>query len=1152
MRKIFFVFGFVLFTTIISAQPWLSKLPQDKSAKELTLFDYQKAFNDYWAPFNVKNGYYYLNGIKYKAIGWKQFHRWEWDNENQVDHEGRFPQKTAQQVYDEYSKIKPALSRTEIANWTNLGTNSSNGGYAGIGRINCIAFHPTDQNTFWVGTPSGGLWVTKDNGQSWTCLTDRNKVLGISDILVPTDYATSNTIYIATGDKDAWDNRSVGVLKSTNAGNSWDTTGLTFSLADDAMVTRMLLDPTNNQTILAATTKGVYKTTNGGTTWNTQLTSKSFIDMEYKPGDFNTLYGSSQSGGIYLSKNGGVKWTQIMFLSNGARTELAVSPNQPTWVYALASGTDKGLYGIYKSTNSGSGYSQIFDGNISGNNLLGWSSYGGDSTGQGWYDLTIDASPSNANTVVVGGINTWRSTDGGSSWSIINHWWGDGAQAVHADKHSLKFRNNGDLFECNDGGVYFSDNNGNDFSDITNGIVSSQMYRLGVSQTIPNEIITGLQDNGTKLFSFDSWSDVLGGDGMECLIDYTEANTQYASIYYGDIHRTTDHWGNSTGIKPPNAGDGAWITPYIIDPKNHKTLYAGFKEVWKTMNQGDSWTQISQLNISDKLLSMAISSFNTNFICVATSTKIWKTIDGGTNWIEITGNLPTNSAKITSIEIERSSSKIWVSMGGYVNPGVYESANGDTIWNDISAGLPQIPVYSVIQNDQDTSGDQLYAGTELGVYLKTTSDNWRGFNSKLPNVKIGELDIYYAPKSSDSKIRAATYGRGLWESNLFIKDAPMTFVSLTTTQKNISSVAPAKLDADILCYKIETENVLKPFKVNQLSLSIDGTSDTSDVANIKIYYTASDSVFAPINQFGLSASPTAGIITINGSQTLVPGNNYFWIAYDLKSSATVGHFIDAKGLSVTIDSILRIPADTNPAGARIISKQYCAAGSLATDYEYISNVAVGPINNQMSEKGMGGYEDYTSRIMTIHKPSYNNITVSVTDPLFSDQLLIWIDWNMDAIFSDTAERVYVSATTGSYTYVANVLPPVDALLGITRMRIRLHNTTSNANYTPCGFSANGEVEDYTVDVVPTVGTPSFIKSRKILLYPNPVLNQLNVEIEGSSEKIRCEILNSMGQKVFSSNLNGKTSIDMTQFSDGFYLIKFETGGYFLYRKFVKE
>ncbi|MDP1745733.1 MAG: hypothetical protein Q8L90_09160, partial [Bacteroidota bacterium] len=213
----------LFFSTIANSQAWLKNLPANKPKGELTLFDYKNAFNEYWAPFKVNKGYYYENGVKVKAAGWKQFKRWEYAMESRVDPAtGKFPGKTAQQVYEAYLIDNPQPPSLQSANWLNLGTNSSDGGYSGIGRVNCIAFHPTDVNTYWVGAAAGGLWVTSDNGTSWTCLTDNNGVLAVSDIIIPTDYATSNTIYIATGDKDSWDNNSIGVLKSINGGLTWN------------------------------------------------------------------------------------------------------------------------------------------------------------------------------------------------------------------------------------------------------------------------------------------------------------------------------------------------------------------------------------------------------------------------------------------------------------------------------------------------------------------------------------------------------------------------------------------------------------------------------------------------------------------------------------------------------------------------------------------------------------------------------------------------------------------------------------------------------------------------------------------------------------------------------------------------------------------
>ena len=777
MRNKLFIVLIALFLGLnVQSQEWLQHLPKNKT--EYSFYDYQNAFNEYWAPFQVdNNGYYIENGVKKKAAGWKQFKRWAWEKEGQINTKtGAFPEKTAQEVYEEFIKANPQNNTSKSANWSNLGPSSSTGGYAGVGRINCVAFHPSNNSIYWIGAPAGGLWQTSDNGNSWTCLTDNNDVQGVSDIIIPSDYATSHTIYIATGDRDHWDNRSIGVLKSTNSGSTWNNTGLSYNLSDGVLVTRLLIDPNNSQTLIAATNNGAYKTTNGGTTWSNQISSKSFIDMEYKPGNFNTIYGATEAGKIYRSTNGGSTWTQVF--NNGNRIELAVSPNNPNLVYAVVVDGSSGLNGIYKSTNSGSSFSQVFSGSTK--NLLHWSSDGSGSGGQGWYDLALAASPNDANTVVVGGINSWRSTDGGNSWSIIDHWWGDGVQAVHADKHQLKYRSNGDLVECNDGGIYYSTNDGSVFVDKTNGLIISQMYKLGVSQTVATETITGLQDNGTKLLSGGNWADVKGGDGMECLIDYTNVNTQYGTYVNGQISRTTNHWNSSTAIEPSGAGNGAWVTPYIIDPTDHNTLYAGYADVWKTTNKGNSWTKISTMNTSSKIRSMAIAPSNASTIYVADHNDIWKTVNGGSSWTNITGSLPVSSASIKSIAVKASDANtLWVSFSGYNNYGVYESTNGGSSWTNISAGLPNIPAYSVVQNKQITSEVHLYLGTELGVYFKKGSNNWIEYNTGLPKVKAGELEIYYASNASDSKLRMATFGRGLWETSVEL-DAANTPTAIAT------------------------------------------------------------------------------------------------------------------------------------------------------------------------------------------------------------------------------------------------------------------------------------------------------------------------------------------------------------------------------------
>ena len=1054
MKKACFVLMLMVFPAMLFSQLWLKNLPQSKSKEALTFFDYKNAFENYWAPFNVDKGYYIENGVKTKAIGWKQFKRWEYDMERQVNPTtGEFPQKTAQKIYEEYVSDNPQLP---LANWTSLGTNSSAGGYAGVGRINCIAFHPTDNNTFWVGAASGGLWVTTNNASTWTCLTDNNVSLAVSDIFIPTDYVTSHTIFIATGDKDHWDNRSIGVLKSTDGGGSWNTTGMSYTLSEGRMVNRLLADPNNNQIIIAATSIGVYKTTNGGATWSAQLTATNFIDMEFKPGDFNTLYGSTTNGAIYVSSNSGAIWTQAFSDPGAYRIELAVSANQPSWVYAIAANSGSGLYGIYKSINSGTSYTQVFAGTTL--NLLGWNSNGGDVGGQGWYDLSLAVVPTNANTLLVGGVNTWRSTNGGTSWAIVNHWWGDGVPAAHADKHNLSFRTNGDLFECNDGGVYISLNNGTTWTDKTNGMVISQMYKLGVSQTVSNEVITGLQDNGTKLYSGNAWADVKGGDGMECLIDYTNVNIQYGTYVNGQISRTVNHWTSAINIEPTGAGSGAWVTPYIIDPGNPLILYAGYADVWKTTDRGDNWTKISTMGTTSKIRSMAIAPSNTQTLYVADPSIIWKTTDGGTNWTNITGTLPVGS--ITYIAVKNDDANtLWVTLGGYNANTVFQSVNGGTTWTNISAGLPLIPAYSIVQNKQSLSELQLYAGTELGIYFKKGSDNWVAFNTGLPNVRIGEIEIFYNANPQNSKLRAATYGRGLWESLVYYSSMPMAYISCTATQNNTETIAPGETNQEIIGVQIVTNGDLSPLSAISFSFNTTGsTNPPPDISNAKLFYTGTSNIFSATTQFGSTSISPNGTFIITGTQMLVGGTNYFWLTYDVPLTATLNNYLDAQCTSLTVGTA-KTPTVTDPPGNRKIGVSYCSASSGTCD-EYINNVTVGTINNT-STCTPGGYADYSAISTNIVQGASLPITVSNSIPYIYDQCGIWVDWNNNGNFLDDP-AITVTGTPGGGPYSANIACPAGAFIGSKRMRIRIHY--NNEISSPCGVAVYGEVEDYTINV----------------------------------------------------------------------------------------
>lgn len=1203
MKNFYLLLILSFFTVQLNAQQWTEKLPEKGT---YTFFDYQKAFNDYWEPFQVKNGYFFENGEKQKAPGWKQFKRWEYFWVNRVDQKtGEFPKVELTKIYQEYVLDKQN-GRSESGDWVSLGPNSSPGGYAGIGRINCVQFHPTNANTFWIGAPAGGIWVTQNGGISWDILNNNTDVIGVSDIVIPSDYATSGTIYIATGDRDHWDNRSIGVLKSTDQGATWQATGLAFTVSQGENTYRMLLDPTNNQTILAATTDGLYKTTDGGTNW-AKLTTYEFIDMEYKPGNFSTLYGSTTNGKIYLSTNGGTSWTQVH--NAGSRIELAVSADEPTWVYALVSNSSSALYGVYKSINSGSSFSQIYDGAPSGHNLLGWNSDGTGTSGQGWYDLSLAADPIDANNVYLGGVNTWRTIDGGITWNIANHWWGDGVPAVHADKHNLKFNAvNGNLYEVNDGGVYKT-SNGTSWTHLSNGIINSQIYRLSVSQTDAQTTIIGLQDNGTKAILSGEWNDVIGGDGMECLIDYTDKNVQYGSLYYGDIERTTNSWGSSTSISNniPGGANGAWVTPYIIDPVNNQTLYVGYEDLWKTTNRGNSFTKIGDFSDGD-LQSIAICQSNPSVIVVGTYTKLQKTTDGGLTWSTITSNLPASSYGVTYITIKATDANtIWATLSSYNGNSVYKTTNGGSTWTNITGSLPSIPANTIVQNQLNTDEEELYVGTDAGVYMKFGNAGWVHFSEGLPNVVVDELEIYYdAANDANSKLRAATFGRGLWESDLYsVAETLMATIVATpgcdtgtiTISSNQSGIQTFYL-TDTLGVEIESVVVDAEF------YDFVGVQDgfyKGKIMKDGIYSNLSEKVEL-IND---SVPNQAGDIT--GNSIVCLGAEGVVYQVDEVENATFYIWTVPEGAEIvnedgtnSIEVIFTLDAVSG--AITVVAENDCGVGEASNEFQVevitipaqageitgATTVCLGDesVNYQVVE--VENASNYVwalpAGIEIVSGEGTNSIQVNVTANAVSGMITVQAEnvCGMGAVSGEFQIEVTTipeaSGDISGPTLVTGINEAVDYMIdevegaesyswildpswtlvsgqGTNQIQVIFESDAADGILTVsaenmCGF---GEVSTLDIDVV-HVGVKDFGQAN-IKIYPNPTNGNLKIEFGNEvNNEISVSVINLLGENVLQlENLSQKQiQLDLSGLVPGIYLIRIQAGNQLITRRIILD
>jgi photosystem II stability/assembly factor-like uncharacterized protein len=845
------------------AQSWMANIQSDNP----TFQEMRDAFSDYWRGKPIVKGQ-----------GFKQFKRWEWYWESRLLPNGQFPKSSV--TWDEHQRYreshrnvadKRAESIMSSANWTNAGPSTSPGGYYGIGRINCMAFHPTDANTFWVGTPAGGLWKTVDAGSTWSTSTDNLPVLGVSDIAI--DPTNPDIMYIATGDGDMGslnggmiagadgDTKSIGVLKSTNGGTTWSATGLNWNVAAAKLMRRLRISPTNPKVLLAAASDGVWRTTNGGETW-ANVQAGYFMDMEFKPGDDSIVYASTAgTSEIYRSTDNGASWSSVATLPGVIRVDLAVSAARPELVDALCVNTSRGLAGLWTSTNSGASFTQYLVGSESKNML----NVRGDATGvggQGHYDLAHAINPDNEKDIWIGGINVWSSMDGGSNWTLKSAW-ADSASAkgasgvghpdsvavVHADCHWLAFHplQRGTVFACNDGGIYRTTDNGARWTDITNGLAISQMYRIGAAQTVAANVVCGLQDCATKELENSVWSERTGGDGMECLIDYSNNRIIYTSVQNGSINRINKDKDTIVeisvnipgGQEDSTSPEGAWVTPFVIDPVNPKVLFAGYDKLYKTTDQGDSWSAVSPELTSKLLRYIAVAPSDPNTIYVATHDTIAQTTDGGATWSYVSLGNPDLKGFISYIAVDPTNAqRVYVTLSGY-SPGnkVFMSPDGGTTWANYSGTLPNVPANCIVY--QKGSNEGLYIGTDVGVFYRdATMSDWVPYQDGLPVVVVTELEISYF----NNKLWAGTFGRGLWSSDLYsstvgvesqnIDDDVYVFPNPNTGLFTVQ--VPEGMQYDIVVFNVLGEQVYEERDVDASQKTIELCDVTSGMYLVRL------------------------------------------------------------------------------------------------------------------------------------------------------------------------------------------------------------------------------------------------------------------------------------------------------------------------------
>ena len=675
-------------------------------------------------------------------------------------------------------------SPAQTANWTPIAptffpTNVS-GQIHGISRISQLKFHPSNPNKMYAVSARGGLFISSNNGNSWSVTPGSDLLPGMRLASVCIDHMNDQIIYLGTGDHNYYYAGS-GVYKSVNGGATFTPTTLSGKLVVD-----MIMDPANNQIIVAATNAGIYKTLNGGTTWTLKSAVLTFDDLKQKTPTSRVLYAATTDSAFFRSTDFGETWIQLnngivlpAGVTNGNGCRIAVTPADTNIVFLGMVGNG-GM--LYKSTDGGNSFSAI---KTTTPPYLTYYTNVSSDVGQGDYNFSIGVDPVNVNTVYMVAHAVWKSVDGGINWTQLTNWWAK----VHTDMHQIVVNpyNTTQLWNMNDGGVWLSTDGGNNWSPKSDGIYGYEIYHGYTSPTRKDMISIGTQDNGELYYmnTGTSWFCNRGGDwGSKCAFDFFPSSQRV--YYYGSAKRRNVTGGESTfGLPRTSFRDIAFYRP------NANISFVGDSNLYATTNLSavtPTWTTIATIN--KPIVSVHVNQSDSNRVYVITNDQI---IYVSTNALSASPTftnyaLPfatNNTASIVSIK--NSPNTLYAIM----NTRVYKSTNNGATWTNITYNLPSINYVDILTDDFFPSNELvLVAGGNNSVYYKLGSHtSWSLYNTNLPSRTTINDFCLYDDGTNNSVLRVSTYGRGMWETPISsLRTLNASFTAATNTPCSGDSV----------------------------------------------------------------------------------------------------------------------------------------------------------------------------------------------------------------------------------------------------------------------------------------------------------------------------------------------------------------------------
>ncbi len=655
------------------------------------------------------------------------------------------------------------------------------------GRITDLAVNPDNTNEIYVGAATGGILKTTDGGNSWENIFDDRPLISIGDIAL--DPENPEIIYAGTGEANSSSFSFIGdgMHKSIDGGATWEHIGLENS----AYIGRVIVDHEDSDRVFVAACgnlfstnadRGIYRSVDAGSSWEQLLyltDSTAAIDLVQHPENPDILIAAmwerarglnyrrsfGNSSGVWKTTDGGDNWYELTnglpTGSNVGRIGVDIAKSNPDVVYAFYD--NSGEVRVFRSDDLGESWNSTSDWTIQGMN----SSFG-------WYFGQVRVDPNDEDRIYLMGVEMWGSSNGGDSYFNIadygNTW------EIHVDHHAMWIDPvSGRVFEGNDGGLYYSDDNGSNWTKINN-LPITQFYHIDIDYLEPQRIYGGTQDNNTirtLTGNLDDWQAILGGDGMYCQVDYTNSNIIYAESQWGNLYRSFDLGVDFDYIAWAFEDDRKnWSSPYKLHPEESSTIYFGTYRLWKGTDYGSSWDAISgDLTMGDAgstfhtLTTVDISKLNPDYLLTgADDGMVYFSPDDGDTWNNISEGLPQRW--ITSVVFDPfDENTIYATVSGFrwdeQTPHVFKSTNLGEDWMDITSNLPDIPVNEIVC-DPDYP-DRLIVATDAGVFMTYDGGTqWMGISSGMPNTACVSMHVH--PETRDLVV--GSYGNSCFRINL--------------------------------------------------------------------------------------------------------------------------------------------------------------------------------------------------------------------------------------------------------------------------------------------------------------------------------------------------------------------------------------------------